>query len=132
MTADEINRRDFLNGMLLAAGGAAVVGFAPLRALAPQAAPDSCDGSIGLDPRALRGGNLPEAFRVAHWMRDRRLTFAADSVRLAAGCDSDSGTFPIVDDGGAYDVIVAGSGVAGLSTAYYLRELRPETRVLIL
>ena len=58
---------DFLNGLLLAAGGAAVTGFSPMRAFAQS--PD-----IGSDPRARRGGNLPEVYNVGHWMRDERLT----------------------------------------------------------
>jgi len=132
MTHDRrIARRDFLNGMLLAAGGFAVSRFAPLQLLAAQAAA-ACDGAIGVDPRALRGGNLPPAFTIAHWMRDRRLTFSANAVVLGEGCDGQSGRFDILDDGGSYDVVVVGSGIAGLSTAFYLQQRRPSTRVLIL
>src|SRR5262245_45071371 len=82
-----ISRRDFLNGALLAAGGAAVGHFYPMRAFAGTN--DTCDGGIGTDPRALRGGNVPSVFNVAHWLRDRRLTFGANTVTLAASnCDS--------------------------------------------
>src|SRR5207247_9822625 len=78
------------------------------------------------------GGVLPAAFRIAHWMRDRRLTFTRRSVALARGCDSESGTFDILDDTGQYDVVVAGSGIAGLSTAFFILRRRPGTRILIL
>jgi spermidine dehydrogenase len=126
-----LSRRDFLNGALLAAGGLAVRGSMPMRVLA-AAQSSACDGPIGLDPRARRGGNLPDAFRIAHWMRDRRLMFSGGTVTLAKGCDAYAGTFDIADDGGRYDVVIAGSGIAGLSTAFYLRERRRSTRILIL
>jgi len=132
MSHPTISRRDFLNGMLIAAGGLAVGQSSPIRLLAGQRGQNGCDGAIGLDPRALRGGNLPSAFNVAHWMRDRRLTFSRTVVTLAKGCDADSGTFAIREDGGSYDVVIVGSGVSGLSTAFFLRRQRPRTRVLVL
>ncbi len=128
----DISRRDFLNGALLAAGGALVLHSAPMRVLAAAQSAGACDGPIGLDPRALRGGDLPEAFRAGHWLRDRRLQFSQQSVTLAPGCDGDAGTYDIVEDGGTYDVIVAGSGIAGLSTAFFLKRRRPSTKILIL
>jgi spermidine dehydrogenase len=126
-----VSRRDFLNGALLAAGGLAVRDSIPA-AIFAAAAPRSCDGPIGADPRALRGGDLPDEFRIGHWMRDRRLTFARRTVTLASGCDGESGTFDIVDDDGRYDVVIAGGGIAGLSTAFYLLRRRPAARILIL
>ena len=120
-----ISRRDFLNGTLLAAGGLAVRQSVPMRVLAEAFGAAACDGPAGEDSRVLRGGNLPGAFNVAHWMRDRRLTFTRSAVTLAPGCDTQSGTFPIVDDSGRYDVIIAGSGIAGLSTAFFIRLRRP-------
>ena len=83
---DGISRRDFINGMLVATGGAMASGLFPPGAEAcVDIGKDVCDGSIGLDPRALRGGNLPTAFKVAHWLRDERLTFTANSVKVKAG-----------------------------------------------
>ena len=93
-----ISRRDFLNGALLTAGGLAVSGSVPMHVLAAaQGSANGCDGPVGLDPRVLRGGNLPAAFTVAHWMRDRRLTFTRNAVTIAKGCDSDAGMFDIAD-----------------------------------
>jgi spermidine dehydrogenase len=131
---DGITRRDFVNGMLIAAGGAVAGGLRPLAAEAcVDIGKNVCDGPIGLDPRALRGGNLPSAFGVAHWLRDERLTFSRNNVRVrASACDSVQGSFPIQDDGGAYDVIIAGSGMSGLAAAFYLTRRRPGTRILIL
>src|SRR5207244_2982965 len=68
----------------------------------------------------------------AHWMRDRRLTFRRNTVELASGCDAESGTFTILEDTGRYDVIIVGSGIAGLSTAVYTLLRRGQTRILIL
>jgi spermidine dehydrogenase len=131
---DGISRRDFINGMLVATGGAMVAGLIPREGEAcVDIGKGVCDGTIGLDPRALRGGNLPTAFRVAHWLRDERLTFSQNSVRVAASsCDKVKGSFPIEADNGVYEVIVAGSGMSGLAAAFYLTRRRPGTRVLIL
>jgi hypothetical protein len=107
----EISRRDVLNGVLLAVGAGAVSQSVPFRALAAQAEGAACDGAIGSDPRALRGGNLPSAFNVGHWMRDRRLRFERGTVTLAKGCDDVEGAFPIVeDDKGQYLIRVTASG----------------------
>ena len=50
---DGITRRDFLEGSLIAAGGLAVLGSFPARALAhyPPGTTFPPDGPIGLDPR---------------------------------------------------------------------------------
>jgi spermidine dehydrogenase len=131
---DGISRRDFLNGMLMAATGAAAGGLVPRGAEAcVDIGKNVCDGPIGLDPRALRGGNLPSAFTVAHWLRDERLTIGTNSVRIkSSACDNRQGTSPIQTDGGTYDVIIAGSGMSGLAAAFYLTRRRPGTRILIL
>ena len=120
-----ITRRDFLNGTLLAAGGASVSSFSPMRLFAAD--------SIDTDPRALRSGNLPATFSVAHWIRDRRLSFSANSVTLApSAADSRQGAFPILEDNGRYDVIIVGGGMAGLAAAFSLRNSRPSAKILIL
>jgi spermidine dehydrogenase len=128
----QISRRDVLNGLLLASGGIAVSQSAPLRALAGETPSGACDDVIGSDPRALRGGDLPSAFNVAHWMRDRRLSFQSDSVKLAPGCDAIEGSFAISDDSEQFDVIIVGAGLAGLSAAFYLLRRRHGTRILLL
>ncbi len=130
---DGISRRDFMNGIMLAAGGVAVGGSFPMRAFA-SGTTFPCDGPIGSDPRVLRGGNRPAVFNIAHWLRDNRLTFKSNnSVSIAnSPCDSYGGSQPILTDNGTYDVIIVGSGMSGCSAAYYLTKQRPGTKILIL
>lgn len=127
----EISRRDLLNGLLLAAGTSTVCELVPFQALAMGTAKGVCDGPIGRSPRALRGGNLPSAFEIAHWLRDRRLTFGRDRVFLAGGCDGHQGVFPVVEQRN-FDVIVVGAGLAGLSAAFHVLRTRPKARILLL
>jgi hypothetical protein len=129
---DKIQRRDFINGILIAAGTAAVGGSMPLRMYAAGTT-FPCDGTIGSDPRVLRGGNVPSVFNIAHWLRDNRLTFRTNSVLISSSpCDSFQGSQPIIPDNGNYDVIIVGSGMSGCSAAYYLTRQRPGTKILIL
>jgi spermidine dehydrogenase len=122
-----LSRRDFVNGFLVAASPLA-------RGVSPAAGETlaTCDGSIGHDPRALRGGNLPATFDVAHWLRDGRLGFDRDAVTLSPGCDGLGGRFPITDDAETYDVVIVGAGLSGLGAAFFLLEDRPGTRILLL
>ncbi len=128
-----INRRDFMNGIMLAAGGAAVGGSFPMRAFA-SGTTFPCDGPIGSDPRVLRGGNRPSVFNIAHWLRDNRLTFKNNNsvVIGSSPCDSYGGSQPILTDNGNYEAIIVGSGMSGCSAAYYLTRQRPGTKILIL
>ncbi len=132
---DGITRRDFLEGVLVAAGGIAVTGFSPLRALAnsPPGTVWPCDGPIGVDPRVLRGGNLRDTFNVAHMMRDDRFTWGANSVKVAPSqCDNLSGTIKYTADNGNYDLIVVGGGISGLATAFFTLMQKPNAKILIL
>jgi len=122
-----LSRRDFVNGVLIAASP-----LAQVHASTAAVQPPTCDGPIGSDPRALRGGNLPATFNVAHWMRDGRLGFEPDAVTLAPGCDGREGRFPIADDSEIYDVVIVGAGLAGLTAAFCLLQDRPGTRILLL
>src|SRR5260221_13718 len=130
-----INRRDFINGMLIAAGTAGVGGSIPMRAFAQLGSPTTfpCDGPIGTDPNVMRGGNQRSVFNIAHWLRDGRLTFKTNSVSISPSpCDSFTGSQPILADNGNYDVIIVGSGMSGCSAAFYITQQRPGTKILIL
>jgi spermidine dehydrogenase len=131
---DGIKRRDFINGMLIAAGTTAVGGSFPMRAFAQSnAATFPCDGPIGTDPRVTRGGNLRSVFNIAHWLRDGRLNFKSNSVVVSASpCDGIAGSMPILADNGNYEVIIVGSGMSGCSAAYFITKQRPGTKILIL
>ncbi|PYU63676.1 MAG: hypothetical protein DMG56_09075 [Acidobacteria bacterium] len=129
---DKVYRRDFINGMLIAAGAAAVGGSLPMPAY-DGGTTFPCDGPIGSDPRALRGGNLPSVFNIAHWLRDNRLTFKTNSALISSShCDSYQGSQPILADNGNYEVIIVGAGMSGCSAAYYITRQRPGTKILIL
>ena len=117
---DGITRRDFLEGSLIAAGGLAVLGSFPARALAhyPPGTTFPPDGPIGLDPRVLRGGNLRATFDIAHLLRDERLTWGKNTVKVASSTsDNLGGTYQISADTGTYDLIVVGFalGLAGFA-----------------
>src|SRR5919205_2234256 len=132
---DGITRRDFLEGSLIAAGGLAVLGSFPARALAhyPPGTTFPPDGPIGLDPRVLRGGNLRATFDVAHLLRDERITWGKNSVKVASSTsDTLGGTYSISADTGSYDLIVVGGGMSGLATAFFARKLKPNAKILIL
>jgi hypothetical protein len=132
---DGISRRDFLEGVLIAAGGLAVLGSSPMRALAhyEPGATFPPDGSVGTDPRVLRGGNLRAAFTPAHWLRDERLTWSSNTVTVAPSpVDPTSGTFTIKADTGSYDLIVVGGGISGFSAAFFANKLKPGAKILIL
>ena len=129
---DKIQRRDFINGMLIAAGTTAVGSSFPMRMYAAGTT-FPCDGPIGSDPRVLRGGNLPSVFNIAHWLRDGRLTFKTNSVVISSSpCDSFQGSQPILVDNGNYELIIVGSGMSGCSAAYYTTRQRTGTKILIL
>jgi hypothetical protein len=118
--------------MLIAAGTAAVGGSFPMRAMAGDTT-FPCDGAIGTNPNVLRGGNSPSVFNIAHWLRDGRLTFKANSVQISSSpCDNYQGNQALNTDNGHYDVIIVGSGMSGCSAAFFITQQRPGTKILIL
>src|ERR1700730_335101 len=130
---DGIRRRDFINGMLIAAGTAAVGASFPMKVLGQASPTFPCDGPIGTDPNVTRGGNLRSVFNVAHWLRDGRLTFKGNSVVVSASpCDGIAGSMPILADNGSYEVIIVGSGMSGCSAAFHLTQQRSGTKILLL
>ncbi len=132
----EITRRDFINGTLIGAGSLLLGGCDPISLLSGSDRIDPkklVQGGVNSDPRALFGGNLPGAFTIAHWMRDRRLVFGADKVEVKASTmDGIEGSFPIDPATETYDIIILGSGIAGLSTAFFLLQQKKDLKILIL
>lgn len=113
-----ITRRDFLNGVAIAAGTAG--GGLPPELIAAAAAERSAaqDGA-GYYPPALTGlrGNHPGSFETAHALRD-------------AGFWSHAGA--IAATGEDYDLVVVGGGISGLAAAHFYRARREGARILIL
>jgi spermidine dehydrogenase len=108
----KITRRDFLDGMALTGGALAL---SPLQILA-----GSQDGTHASQvyPPSLTGlrGNHPGSFEVAH-------TLARE------GQSPDE--FELLDE--AYDLVVVGAGISGLTAAYLFRkQYGPDAKILIL
>ena len=105
-----ITRRDFVNGTLLTAGGAA---------LSPLANASSVTGQDLNYPPGLTGmrGNHPASNKVAH--------------NLAWGQSADLG----IPSGRKehYDLVIVGAGLSGLAAAYfYQRQYGAGSRILLL
>ncbi len=105
----KIDRRDFLDGVAL---GAAALGLGLPSAAAAAGAQDA----PGYYPPLLRGlrGSHPGSFEAAHAVRDGEAQPA-----------------PVPGDE-AYDLVIVGGGLSGLSAAYFHRQARPDARILIL
>jgi len=121
MTRD-ITRRDFLNGVAVAAGAAALgatldpetlLAAAALDELAPEKSPDYY-------PPAKMGmrGNHDGSFTFAHLMRD-----GENWTELGKNSQTDS----------LYDLVIVGGGISGLAAAYFYRKhAGANARILIL
>jgi spermidine dehydrogenase len=114
-----IPRRDFLNGLSLAIGGASLTGpnefWADMLAAADK--PYTPEKEVGYYPPSKTGmrGSHDGSWEVAHAMRDGK-TWGKPT-----------------QDAESYDLIVVGAGISGLSAAYFYRqEAGPKARILIL
>jgi spermidine dehydrogenase len=104
-----ITRRDFMNGIAIAVVGAAGVDLSASRAADGVTAPNYPPGRDG-----LRGSHVG-SFEAAHRLRD--------------GAPFDFSQ-AVIDE--HYDLAVVGAGISGLAAAYFYRQRRPNSRVLIL
>jgi spermidine dehydrogenase len=99
-----VTRRDFLNGVSVAAGGAMLSQSSMLRTLA------FAEGSTKENyPPALTGlrGSYDATYQYAHQLRD-------DAFWENAGKP--------IDTGETYDLVVVGGGISGLAAAYFYRQ----------
>jgi spermidine dehydrogenase len=110
-----ITRRDFLDGMAVAVGAAAVGGLGA----GVDAAAAKSSGRAAYPP-ALKGlrGMTPDAMTVPHKLRDGTFWDSAGKRK---------------DTGEVYDLVVVGGGISGLSAArFFQREFGRDARILIL
>lgn len=101
----KITRRDFLNGVAVTVGAAALEGVA-----LAQGAPD---------PAHLTGlrGQYEGVQNVMHALRD-------GTLKLDSGAGRSTGE--------RYDLMVVGAGISGLAAAFHYRQLSPGAKVLLL
>lgn len=117
-----VTRRDFLNGVPLALGAAALTGAAASQYLlatviGEEFAPENTPGYY---PPALTGlrGNHDGSFALAHQLRDG---VAWDSLGAAEKDDEH------------FDLVIVGGGVSGLAAAYFFRQRAgAQARILVL
>jgi spermidine dehydrogenase len=110
-----IARRDFLNGVALGVGGSLLSPRTLLGLDADEFAPEK---AVGYYPPALTGlrGSHPGSFETAHDLKDGFLEMKAP-----------------LDTGEAYDLVVVGAGISGLSAAHFFRKAAGSgARILIL
>lgn len=119
-----ISRRDFFDGVAVAAGVAALgamAGCAGRRSYEPGVigTPELVVPSGAQFPHALTGlqGNTPQSLSVAHALRD-------DRFWQYAGTPEPTGE--------SYDLVVVGGGISGVSAAYEWLRRNPKARILIL
>jgi spermidine dehydrogenase len=108
-----ITRRDFLDGVAMAIGGAALSRAVPVYGQATSGNPS--DAAYNPPAQSKLRGSHPGSFEVAHAVRDGK-TF--DNA---------------VDDADIWDLVVVGGGISGLSAAWFYRKFtKPDAKILIL
>jgi spermidine dehydrogenase len=110
-----ITRRDFLNGVSLAAAGS-VLAPELVRAFEQEFAPERAPDYYPPTRTGMRGSH-EGSFEVAHQLRDRRQIDVSGAVNT----------------GETYDLVVVGGGLSGLAAAhYFIKEVGRGAKVLVL
>ena len=98
-----ISRRDFLDGTLLASGAALLTASAPIVALSQS---KDWTGYSGEGDYKGSAGNTDEVIRAAHAVRDGAFDRKPEDA----------------DTGELYDLVVVGGGFAGLSAGLFFQQ----------
>src|ERR1022692_141835 len=117
----KITRRDFLDGIVIAAGGSVLASSSPwLRGLGSADAAFDPEKDANYYPPALMGmrGNHEGTYTSAHSLRDGEFWDSAAKPE---------------NSGEKYDLVIVGGGISGLAAAYFYRQQAgASSRVLIL
>ncbi|MEV4254723.1 NAD(P)-binding protein [Spirillospora sp. NPDC049652] len=126
----KISRRDFMDGMAVAVGGAVAAGALSgctagswggihNKSVDPPDGWNYAGAGNRSYPPAMTGlrGSANPAMRVPHQLRDGIYWAGGKSVE---------------DTGERYDLIVVGAGISGLSAAYFFKQKKPDAKILIL
>ena len=116
----KITRRDFLDGVAVAVGGAAVSLGAPWLGAQEAAFSFAPEKAPGYDPASSEGmrGQYNAAYKYAHELRDGDFWDSAGKPEST---------------GETYDLIIVGGGISGLAAAYFYRQAAGKNaRILIL
>ena len=112
-----IARRDFLNGIAVGIGALGAGALSSQAAWAQAAAwPQDQPGYYPPTLNGMRGSH-PGSFENAHKLRD-------GDFWAGAGAPEETGE--------AYDLVIVGGGISGLSAAHFYRAAKPDARILIL
>jgi len=112
-----ITRRDFMNGAAMAMGASLLPGPGMFGEIAGGSQPQDRSGYDPPTTAGLRGSHAG-SFEAAHSLRDG--TFWTNAGK-------------VIDTGEAYDLVIVGGGISGLSAAHFFRDRAgPSARILIL
>ena len=108
-----IHRRDFMNSVLLASGGALLGSMTPQQLLSA----DTWTGYGGVGDYAHSNGNTYEVINAGHQIRDN--VFVKTSPK-------------VIDTGEVFDCVVVGGGISGLATTLLFQQRNPKLKCLVL
>ena len=110
---EPIDRRDFMNSVLLASGSALLGSLSPSQMLAA----DDWTGYAGVGDYSRSNGNTHEVITAGHQIRDNVFRKTPPEV---------------IDTGEVFDCVIAGGGISGLAAALRFQRQSPGLQCLIL
>ena len=109
---EPIDRRDFVNSMLLASGGALLGALSPRQILASN----DWTGYAGVGDYARSNGNTYEVISAGHQIRDKVFSNNPPTV---------------TDRGDVFDCVIVGGGISGFAAALQLQRRSPGLKCLL-